>query len=65
MQKLAILKKGNVLNDKGIGLKVYWTVLNNFQNTNKILSVSLIFMSGETITIIVEKANIFNEFFAS
>ena len=65
MQKLAILKKGNVLNDKGIDLKVYWTVLNNFQNTNKILSVSLIFMSGETITIIVEKANIFNEFFAS
>ena len=65
MQKLAILKKGNVLNDKGIGLKVYWTVLNNFQNTNKILSVSLIFMSGKTITIIVEKANIFNEFFAS
>ena len=65
MQKLAILKKGNVLNDKGIDLKVYWTVLNNFQNTNKILSVSLIFMSGETITIIVEKANIFNEFVAS
>ena len=39
--------------------------MNNFLNNIKIPSVPPIFISGETITNIVEKANNFNEFFAS
>ena len=45
--------------------KSYWVVLNNFLNNTKIPSVPPIPISGETITNIVEKVNIFNEFFAS
>ena len=40
-------------------------VLNNFLNNIKIPSVPPILISGKTITNIVEKANIFNESFAS
>ena len=49
---------------KNISLKVYGAVLNNFLNNINIPSVPPILVSGETITNIVEKANIFNEFFA-
>ena len=65
MQKLAILKKSYVLNDKGTDPKVYWAVLNNFHNNIKIPFVPPVLISGETITNIIEKANIFNDFFAS
>ena len=41
------------------------TVLNNFLNNIKISSVPPILISGEAITNIVERANIFNELFAS
>ena len=58
-------KRSNVLNDKHTDPKVYWTVLNNFLNNIKILSVLPVLASGETITNIVEKANIFNESFAT
>ena len=64
MQKLAIFKKSHALNDKHIDSKVYWTALNNFLNSIKIPSVPPI-QSGATITNIVEKANIFNDFFSS
>ena len=39
--------------------------MNNFLNTIKIPSLPPVLISGETITNILEKANIFNEFFAS
>ena len=65
MQKLAILKKSNVLNEKRTDPKVYWTVLNSFLNNIKIPAVPPILVSGEKIADIVVKANIFNEFFAS
>ena len=62
MQKLAIFKKSHALNDKHTDSKVYWTALNNFLNNIKIPSVPPILKSGGTITNIVEKANIFNDF---
>ena len=43
----------------------YWTILNNFLNNIKIPSIPPILASGKTITNIVEKANLFNNFFAS
>ena len=60
-----ILKKSNVLNDKHTDPNVYWDVLNNSLKNIKIPSVPPILISGETITNIVEKADIFNELFAS
>ena len=39
--------------------------MNNFLNNSKIPSVPPILIFGETMTNSVEKANIFNEFFAS
>ena len=65
MQKLAIFKKSHALNDKHTDSKVYWTALNNFLSNIKIPSVPPTLKSGGTITNIVEKANIFNDFFAS
>ena len=60
MQKWATLKNSNIFNDKGTDPKVYWTVFNNFLNNIKIRSVPPILISD-----VVEKANIFNEVFAS
>ena len=60
-----IEKKCNALNDKNTDSKMYWTVLNNILHNIKILSISPILTSGKTITNIVEKANLFNNFFAS
>ena len=62
---MSYIKKNNVLNDNLTDPKVYWTVLNNFMNNIKIPSVPPILISGETITNIVQKASIFNDFFAS
>ena len=60
-----ILKKSNVLDDKRTDPKVYWTILKKFLNNIKIPSVPPVLISDETIADIVEKANNFNEFFAS
>ena len=60
-----IQKKSNALNDKNTDPKVYWTVLNNILHNIKILSIPPMLASGKTITNIVEKANLFNNFFAS
>ena len=60
-----IQKKSNALNDKNTDPKVYWTILNNLLNNIKIPSIPPILASGKTITNIVEKANLFNNFFAS
>ena len=65
MQKWAILKKSNPLNDKNNDPKVYLTVLNNILHNIKIPSIPPILASGKTITNIVEKAILFNNFFAS
>ena len=59
-----IQKKTNALNDKNTDPKVYWTILNNFLNNIKILSIPPK-TSGKTITNTVNKANLFNNFFAS
>ena len=60
-----IQKKSNALNDKNTDPKVYWTILNNILHNIKIPSIPPILASGKTITNIVEKANLFNNFFAS
>ena len=60
--KLSYIKKSNVLNDKRTDSKVYW--LKNFLNNIKIPSVPSMLMSDPTIINIIEKANIFNKFFA-
>ena len=52
-----IQKKSNALNDQNTDPKVYWTSLTP--------SISPILASGKTITNIVEKANLFNNFFTS
>ena len=57
--------KRNALNDKNTDPKVCWTVLNNILHNIKIPSIYPILASGKTITNIVEKANLFNNFFAS
>ena len=60
-----IQKKSNTLNDKNTDPTVYWTILNNFLNNIKIPSIPPILASGKAITKIVEKENLFNNFFAS
>ena len=60
-----IQKKSNALNDKNTDPKLCWTILNNFLNNIKISSIPAILASGKTITNIVEKTNLFNNFFAS
>ena len=60
-----IQTKSNALNDKNTDPKVYWTILNNFLNNIKIPSIPPILASGKIITNIVEKANLFNNFFTS
>ena len=60
MKKWAILKKkSNVLN---IQSYIALSLLNNFLHKIRITSVPPILKSGETITNIIEKVNIFNEF---
>ena len=65
MQKWAIFKRKVMLLMIKTHLKVCWTILNNFLNNIKIPSIPPILASGKTITNIVEKANLFNNFFAS
>ena len=60
-----IQKKSHALNDKNTDPKVYWTVLKNILHNIKILSIPPILASGKTLTNIVEKTNLFNNFFAS
>ena len=60
-----IQNKSNALNDKNTDPKVYWIVLNNILHNIKIPSIPPILASGKTITNTVEKANLFNNFFAS
>ena len=60
-----IQKKSNALNDKSTDPKVYWTILNNILHNIKIPSIPPILASGKTTTNIVEKANLFNNSFAS
>lgn len=65
---MSYIKKNNVFNDKCTDPKVYCIVLNNFLNNIKIPSIPpylRIFIPNETIANTVEKANIFNESFAS
>ena len=60
-----VQKKSNALNDKSTDPKVCWTILNNILHNIKIPSIPPILASGKTTTNIVEKANLFNNFFAS
>ena len=60
-----IQKKSNTLNDKNTDPKVYWTILNIILHNIKIPSILPILAYGKTITNIVEKAILFNNFFAS
>ena len=60
-----IKNKSNIPNDKKVDPKVYWTVLNYFLNNIKVPSIPPIFSNGKTITNIVDKANLFDDFFAS
>ena len=60
-----IQKKCDALNDKNTDPKVYWTILNNILHNIKIPSIPPILAYGKTITKMAEKANLFNNFFAS
>ena len=60
-----IKNKSNILNDKKPDPKVYWTILNYFLNNINVPSIPPIFSNGKTITNIVDKANLFYDFFAS
>ena len=60
-----IRQKISALNDKNTDPKVFLTILNNILDNIKIPSKSPILAYGKTITSIVEKANLFNHFFAS
>ena len=60
-----IRKKSNALNDKNSDPKVYWTILNNILHNIKVPSIPSILVSGKVITNIVEKPNLFNNFFSS
>ena len=60
-----IQKKIDALNDRNTDPKVYGTILNNILYNIKIPSIPPILAYGKTITNIVEKANLFNNFFAS
>ena len=60
-----IRNKSNILNDKKTDPKKYWTILNYFLNNIKIPSIPPLFSNGKTITNVVEKANLFNDFFAA
>ena len=62
---MGYIKKSNAHNDKNTDPKVYWTMLNNILYSIKILSIPPILAYGKTITNIVEKSNLFNNFFAS
>ena len=57
--------KVNILNNKKTDPKVYWTILNYFLNNIKISSILPIFANGKTISNVADKANLFNDFFAS
>ena len=64
--KMSYIKnKVNILNEKKTDSKVYWTILNYFLNNIKISSIPPIFANGKTISNVADKANLFNEFFAS
>ena len=57
--------KSNIFNDKKTDPKVYCTVLNYLLDNIKVPSIPSIFSNGKTITNIVDKAHLFNDFFAS
>ena len=60
-----IQKKSNALNDKNSDPKVYWTIVNNILHNIKVPSIPPILTSSKVITNIVEKPNLFNNFFSS
>ena len=64
--KMSYIKnKTNILNDKKTDPKFYWTILNYFLNNIKISSIPPIFANGKSISNVADKANLFNDFFAS
>ena len=64
--KMSYIKnKINILNDEKTDPKVYWTKLNYFLNNIKISSIPPIFANGKAISNVADKANLFNDFFAS
>ena len=60
-----ILLINNTLNDKKTHSKPYWSILNSFSSNVKICTTPLIYSSGRIATIVSEKADLFNDFFAS
>ena len=62
---IIILKQSNTLKNKKTNPKLYWSNWNSFLSNVKIPSIPLIFSSGNIVTNVSEKANLFNDFFAS
>ena len=52
------------LNNPNTAAKAYWKILKTFVNGKKIPSVPPLFINGNFVTNFLDKANIFNNFFA-
>ena len=53
------------LDDPSIILKVYWSILNTFLNTKKILNIPSLDINGKIISNFEKKVKLFNSHFAS
>ena len=53
------------LDDPSIILKVYWSILNTFLNTKKILNIPSLNINGKIISNFEKKVKLFNSHFAS
>ena len=59
-----LISQGNLLNDPSIGKKKYWSILKSFLNNRKVPLIPPIKLNNIFITNFLEKANLFNNFFA-
>ena len=64
-KKNYILKITSKLENSNTAPKTYWSILNRFLYNNKIPAISPLLVDGNFISDFCEKANIFNNFFAS
>ena len=54
----------NKLNDPKKALKTYWAILKTFVNVSKIPLIPLLLVDSKLVTDVLEKTNLFNNFFA-
>ena len=64
-KKNYILKMTSKLEDSNTASKTYWSILNHFLYNKKIPAIPPLLVDGNFISDFCEKANLFNNFFAS